>query len=209
MSANGDRLSEAQRALLDKFPQLEADDPIVEMAAWNAALEQRLEQFGGSIEVWSTAILRQAEASQQQGQLFVSQSSTLSEIAANNSELLTVLQQLKPSVERLHQELAEQQHSVARLSEGLTSLNHSVPRIEGGIVGLKKSEGRLREEIAASSSRGQLRWGVVLLSYNLALLIFISVATRWQVVQTRYQERLVNSALIRLERVERALGTAP
>ena len=65
-------LTEAQQALLQKFPQLEADDPIVEMAAWNAALEQRLDQFGGSIDIWTTAILKQAEASNQQGQLFVS-----------------------------------------------------------------------------------------------------------------------------------------
>jgi len=103
VSSNGN-LTEAQKLLLQKFPQLPDDDPLVEMAAWNALLEQKVDDFGSRINTWTNAILSQTELATQQNQLIVSQNLTLQKMTRSNEVLGQTLLQFKQDLTPLQQE---------------------------------------------------------------------------------------------------------
>ena len=202
-------LSEAQRRLLEKFPRLEPDDPLVELAAWNAALEQRLDLFGGSVDGWTTAILKQAEAASQQGQLFVAQNSTLQETARNNAVLATILQDLKPKIEQLVKDSRWQASSIATQEAALSSLRREVEAIRSEVQGIGRMEDRLSHKIERSSDESWRRWVLLSLAGLSGGVLALSGMAVMQGRLGNYQGRLINSALIRLERIERALEILP
>lgn len=202
-------LTEAQQALRRKFPQLEADDPILEMAAWNATLEQQLNQFGGSIDVWTTAILKQAEASSQQGQLFITLQSTLNEIAQNNARLTSILQQLSPKIDSLLQDSQIHRLSIAAQADNFNHLSRAMAQINAQLHSLDTLEERLTRRISASSDETWRRWMTILLAVILAGFLGLGGLSFWQVRQANHFNRLLNSVLIRLERIERAFGIQP
>ena len=202
-------LSAAQRRLLEKFPLLEPDDPLVELAAWNAALEQRLDLFGGSVDGWTTAILKQAEAASQQGQLFVAQNSTLQETARNNAVLASILQDLKPKIEQLVKDSRWQASSITTQEAALSSLRREVEAMHSKVQGIGRMEDRLSDKIERSSDESWRRWVLLCLAVLSGGMLALSGMALMQWRLGNYQGRLINSALIRLERIERALESLP
>lgn len=202
-------LSEAQQRLLEKFPLLEPDDPLVELAAWNAALEQRLDLFGGSVDGWTTAILKQAEAASQQGQLFVAQNSTLQETARNNAVLASILQALKPKIEQLVKDSRLQASSIAIQDAALSSLRREIEAMHSEMQGIRRMEDRLSHKIEMSSDESWRRWVLLCLAVFSGGVLALSGMALIQLRLGNYQGRLINSALIRLERIERALEIQP
>ncbi|MEO0487925.1 MAG: hypothetical protein AAFZ49_00025 [Cyanobacteria bacterium J06659_2] len=202
-------LSEAQRRLLEKFPLLEPDDPLVELAAWNAALEKRLDLFGGSVDGWTTAILKQAEAASQQGQLFVAQNSTLQETARNNAVLASILQALKPKIEQLLKDSRLQALSISTQDAALSSLRREIEGMRGEVQGIGRMEDRLIRKIEISSDEPWRRWVLLCLAVFSGGVLALSGMAVMQMRLGNYQGRLMNSALIRLERIERGLEIQP
>lgn len=122
MSKNGS-LTEAQRLLLQKFPDLPEDDPLVELAAWNASLEQKVDNFGSRLDLWTNAILKQTDLAIQQNQLIVSQNLTLQETAKNNTALGQTLLQFKQGLTQLQTEFKSLKGSIETHGISFTSLN--------------------------------------------------------------------------------------
>lgn|GEM_PF-830651 len=122
MSNNGD-LTEAQKLLLQKFPHLPDDDPLVELAAWNASLEQKVDDFGSRLDIWTNAILKQTDLATQQNQLIVSQNLTLQETAKNNAALGQTLLQFKQGLTQLQQEFKTLKGTIEPHGNSLTSLS--------------------------------------------------------------------------------------
>lgn len=122
MSNNGN-LTEAQKLLLQKFPDLPEDDPLVELAAWNASLERKVDDFGGRLDVWTNAILKQTDLATQQNQLIVSQNLTLQETAKNNAALGQALLKLKQGLSELQTEFNSLKNAILEQGSTLTSLS--------------------------------------------------------------------------------------
>jgi hypothetical protein len=121
VSNNG--LTEAQKLLLQKFPDLPEDDPLVELAAWNAALEKKVDDFGGRLDVWTNAILKQTDLATQQNQLIVSQNLTLQETAKNNAALGQALMKLKQGLSELQTEFNSLENTILGQGNNLMSLS--------------------------------------------------------------------------------------
>lgn len=106
--------------------------------------------FGGSVEIWTTAILKQAEATSQQGQLFVQQHSTLQQTARNNERLASVLTHLSPKIDSLRQDsksqtlsIAAQMNSFDNLSRKLTELETKLNKLDHLVSSSRRIENRL------------------------------------------------------------------
>jgi hypothetical protein len=123
VSNNGD-LTAAQKLLLQKFPQLPDDDPLIELAAWNASLEQKVDDFGSRLDVWTNAILKQTDLATQQNQLIVSQNLTLQETAKNNAALGQSLLQFKQVLTQLQQEFKTLKSTISEHGNTLTNLSY-------------------------------------------------------------------------------------
>jgi len=226
VSKNG--LTEAQKLLLQKFPDLPEDDPLVELAAWNAALEKKVDDFGGRLDVWTNAILKQTDLATQQNQLIVSQNLTLQETAKNNAALGQVLLKLKQGLSELQTEfnslestilgqgstlmsLSSQSLSLSRklddLSlklkslEALKTLNNKVDSLTTSLETLTTDVNILTQGLNSD------RW----LSYSaLLLLVFLTLGQFWGLgrwgrsleSQIEQVNGNINNALIRLKRLE-------
>ena len=125
MSNNGN-LTEAQKLLRQKFPHLPDDDPLIELAAWNASLEQKVDDFGSRLDVWTNAILKQTDLATQQNQLIVSQNLTLQETAKNNAALGQTLLQFKQGLTQLQQEFKTLKGTIEPHENSLTSLSRKL-----------------------------------------------------------------------------------
>jgi DNA repair exonuclease SbcCD ATPase subunit len=124
--SNNGNLTEAQKLLLQKFPHLPEDDPLVELAAWNASLEQKVDDFGSRLDIWTNAILKQTDLATQQNQLIVSQNLTLQETAKNNAALGQTLLQFKQGLSQLQQEFKTLKGTIEPHGNSLTSLSRKL-----------------------------------------------------------------------------------
>lgn len=208
-SADSEGLSAAQQALRRKFPQLEADDPILEMAAWNATLEAQLTQFGGRIDVWTTALLNQAEASSRQGQLLIALHTTLHEIAQNNRHLTSILQQLSPRIDSLQQDWHAQRHLIATQAKTFNHLSQEMAQLSAESQRLSDLNKRVIEGISTSNDREWRQWVMAILAVSFVGLVILGGFSYLQMQQAHHFNGMLNSALIRLERIERAFGIQP
>lgn len=103
MNNNSD-LTESQKRLLQKFPHMSADDPLVEMMSWNASLEQKVDNFGDRLDIWTKAILDQTHLIEQQNQLITSQNLTLQETTKSYTSFGKNLTQFEQGLTQLQRE---------------------------------------------------------------------------------------------------------
>lgn len=232
---NNGSLTEAQKLLLQKFPQLPEDDPLVELAAWNAALEQKVDNFGESLNIWTQAILKQTDLATQQNQLIVSQNLSLQETAKNNAALGQTLlklnqdfKQLKTDFQSLTDTINNQFAALQSLSE-VIGIKHTTPQVttlksQTDSLGLKMIalEGRLREltktltnqndaintinnkfdtiiEELSASRRGRRTIFFILIGFGIVQSFLLYGFKDLLDLANKN----LNSALIRLERLER------
>jgi len=218
---NGD-LTEAQKLLLQKFPDLPEDDPLIELAAWNASLEQKVDNFGESLNIWTQAILKQTELATQQNQLIVSQNLTLQSTGKTNNalgQILTALQQdfsslqmefqwLKDTIEAHGMTLKSLSGQSQSLSQKLDNLSLNLKSLEilstlsSNIEILTKSVNSLHEKLNFNLG-GLLFLGVLIVVFQFMQLFFYkdmfeSLNQAIQGVRDRAEW-----ALIKLERLEK------
>lgn len=219
----------ARELFLEKHPQVEPDDPIAEMASWNALLERKVDDFGNRLDTWTAAILKQSDLATQQNHLIVSQNLTLQETGKSNVAFGKTLVQFKPILSQLQQELKLLKHTIEThraaseslnasvksvnqtLSSQLKALEQKLTTLEEKINSLppaKKVEGLNEKLDSLIGAWNAERWCIR------AALVLLLLANLTQVFQLAYGinriqsqvdsvDKKVNSALRRLERVEK------
>ncbi|MEO1299344.1 MAG: hypothetical protein AAFW75_26950, partial [Cyanobacteria bacterium J06636_16] len=155
-------LTEAQRLFLQKYPQLEPDDPLVDMQAWNAALETEIKAFHQSFGVWTTAIQQQTQVAVQLGEQLSQQGLTLQATSKNNARLSQTLSPLKTTVEQLLQVSDSQTHTISRYDATLRSLSQDMVEIKRWGDRLNITEERLAQKIQIANDRMLWQWAAPL-----------------------------------------------
>lgn len=129
-NGNGNsELTVAQQQLLQKFPQLPADDPLVELAAWNASLEHKVDDFAKRLDLWTTAILRQTDLATEQNHLIVSQNLQLQEVGKNNAALGQTLLQFRTDLTQLQEEFSRLKTTISNHGTTLQRSNSSIQSV--------------------------------------------------------------------------------
>jgi uncharacterized protein YukE len=134
-------LTEAQKLLLQKFPNLPEDDPLIELAAWNASLEKKVDDFGDSLNTWTQAILKQTDLVSQQSQLIVSQNLILQKTGQTNESLGRTLLQWKQGSSELQKEFESLKDTISGQGDALKNLSD---RNQGAIRKLDDLNQRLK-----------------------------------------------------------------
>jgi hypothetical protein len=217
VSHKGD-LTEAQKLLLQKFPQLPDDDPLIELAAWNALLEQKVDDFGSRLDVWTNAILKQTDLSTQQNQLIVSQNLTLQETAKNNAALGQTLLQFKQGLSQLQQEfttlktiIATHGTSLKSLSDQNQGLNRKLDDLSLKLKTLGSNVDSLITDlktltISVSSLKENWNSKQTVVLWIISLLFAMNLIQGFLLLQVRDKldssNAALNSVLIRLKRLE-------
>jgi DNA repair exonuclease SbcCD ATPase subunit len=217
VSHKGD-LTEAQKLLLQKFPQLPDDDPLIELAAWNASLEQKVDDFGSRLDVWTNAILKQTDLSTQQNQLIVSQNLTLQETAKNNAALGQTLLQFKQGLSQLQQEfttlktiIATHGTSLKSLSDQNQGLNRKLDDLSLKLKTLGSNVDSLITDlktltISVSSLKENWNSKQTVVLWIISLLFAMNLIQGFLLLQVRDKldssNAALNSVLIRLKRLE-------
>ncbi|MBE7384251.1 MAG: hypothetical protein F6J95_022875 [Leptolyngbya sp. SIO1E4] len=225
MSRNSDAngLTEAQRALLRKFPQLEADDPLVEIAAWVNSVESKLDRFddkldrfdskldlfGGSIAQWTIGLHKQAETVCDLAKQVVNLHSTLQQTARGNDAITNTLHNLKPAIDSLLKDSQSHRLSIAAQNDNFNHLSREMAQIESQTRQLNSLDERVMHRIAASSDEEWRRWIMAILAVSMMGILALGGFSYLQARQANHLSRLLNSTLIRLERIERAFGIQP
>jgi len=227
-------LTEAQKLLLQKFPHLADDDPLIELAAWNAALEEKVDDFGSRLDVWTDAILSQTELSRQQNQLVVSLGLSLEQTSKSNAAPGTTLLQLKTEFGQLQQEFAALRSTISTHGTALQRLSASVEHMQqhlhlvlgNQVRQLEQALATIQEKLDSSpeSLTQRLRAMEIKITaltekFNSELwvsrtafgvLVVLFLGQYWELgfwgralqSQLDYVNRNINSALIRLQRLE-------
>lgn len=227
MSNNG-KLTEAQELLLQKFPNLPKDDPIVEMAAWNALLEKKLDDFGETLKTLTQATLKQAELLTNQNQLIASQNLTLQKMGESNEALGQSLIQWKQGFSELQSEFKLLKNAIAGhgstlqslrvqnqdLSKKLDDLNLKLKSLEtlqtlnSKVDGLTTDLKTLTTSVSTlTKSLNSDRWFT---RFTLVFLLLLILGQYWGLgnwgrsLQSQIEQLNgnVNTALIRLKRLE-------
>lgn len=214
-NGHGHPLTDFQRSFLQRYPQLDADDPIVEQAASNARVQEKLEQFAHRFETgfdsWTTALLQQAEATKQQGQLFVQQNSTLQETAKNSAHLAHILTQLAPKISALQRDSAAQERLITTHTQNYKQLQDELSQIRETINQFCLLEFKVDGQIEQLESRDR-GWrnflGLTLVAMLIGMTVLGSLVISQQAAIDQ-QNRLINSVLIHQQRIERAFGITP
>jgi len=227
--SNTELAAEARKLFLEKFPHVEHDDPIAEMASWNALLEHKVDDFGNRLDTWTLAILKQTDLATQQNQLIVSQNLTLQETGKNNAALGKTLLQFKSTLSQLQQELKSLENTIETHRVASGSLNVSVQNVNKALnsqlKALEQKMDTLAEKInplpqakkveelnekfdslieAWNAERWFIRAALVLLLLpSLAQVFLLGHETNQIQFQVDSVDKKVNSALRRLERIEK------
>lgn len=146
-------LTEAQRLFLQKYPQLEPDDPLVDMQAWNAALEAEIKAFHQSFGVWTNVIQQQTQIVVQLGERLSQQNSTLQETSKHNARLSQTLPPLKTTIDQLLQVSNSQTYTISRYDAILKTLSQDMAEVKRWSDRLSAIEERLAQKIQISNDR--------------------------------------------------------
>ena len=155
-------LTESQRLFLQKYPQLEPDDTLVDMQAWNAALEAEIKAFHQSFGVWKNVIQQQTQIVVQLGERLSQQNSTLQATSKHNARLSQTLPPLKTTVEQLLRVSNSQTHTTSRYDATLKSLSQDIAEVKLWGDRLDATEKRLAQKIPIANDRILWQWAVPL-----------------------------------------------
>lgn len=223
---NSTRYTESQRLLAEKFPQIPKDDPIFELASWNALLEHKVDDLGRRLDTWTTAILKVTELSSQQNQLIVSQNLELQATSRNNVALGQTLNQFKQGLNQLKQEFSVLKDTIAlqdttlqalkneEFREKLDALSKKMESLETleTLEALNKKVDKLTASLGTLHRRSSfnsfpLVWGGALIVSIQIVQLFACklLSENVQIALQGVRER-AEWALIKLERIETNLG---
>jgi hypothetical protein len=175
---------------------VDADDPMLPFLQANANLEEK-------VALWSTAILELAELAKRQNQ-------TMQETSQNSLKLMTALRSFEPEPTQLQQLIEQLNCSWSRWQTEQEKPSETLRQV------LEPMLAELQRSVAPPSaptlgSTNAWLWGAVLVQWVTTLLF---IGSGWQgreqmLAQQRILEARSGWTLLKLERIEKALGVGP
>jgi hypothetical protein len=189
-----DAQAAARRQLAAKLNVAE-DDPMLPYLQANANLEEK-------VALWSTAILEMAELAKQQNQ-------AMQQTSQNALKLMGALRSFEPESMQLQQLITQLNSSWERWQTEQDSSRALLQALEPMLAQLQQVAQKPSETTPGSTNTWL--WGAVLVQWVTTLLF---IGSGWQgreqmLAQQRILEARSGWALLKLERIEKALGSAP